>query len=66
MSSLYYSGDFRTNQGTSLRRPGDTRRRAQIRSDVLRQAAESLVNDELAQVKRRDPLSRDNWGQLDG
>jgi hypothetical protein len=58
MSSLYYSGDTRTNQGTSLRRPGDARRRAQIRSDVLRQAAEDLVNEQ-AQVERRDPLSRD-------
>jgi hypothetical protein len=58
MSSLYYSGDTRTNQGTSLRRPGDTRRRAQIRSDVLRQAAEDLANEQ-AQVERRDPLSRD-------
>jgi hypothetical protein len=43
---------------TSLRRPGDARRRAQIRSDVLRQAAEALVNEQ-AQVERRDPLSRD-------
>jgi hypothetical protein len=46
------------NQGTSLRRPGDAHRRAQIRSDVLRQAAEDLVNEQ-AQVERRDPLSRD-------
>jgi hypothetical protein len=34
----------------------DARRRAQIRSDVLRQAAEDF---EQAQVERRDPLSRD-------
>jgi hypothetical protein len=58
MSSLYYSGDTRTNQGTSLRRPFDARRHAQIRSDVLRQAAEDLANEQ-AQVERRDPLSRD-------
>jgi hypothetical protein len=58
MSSLYYSGDTGTNRGTSLRRPGDTHRRAQIRSDVLHQAAEDLVNEQ-AQVERRDPLSRD-------
>ena len=58
MSSLYYSGDTRTNQGTSLRRPGDARRRAQIRSDVLHQAAEDLVNEQ-AQVERHDPLYRD-------
>jgi hypothetical protein len=57
-SSLYYSGDTGTNRGTSLRRPFDARRRAQIRSDVLRQAAEDLVNEQ-AQVERRDPLSRD-------
>jgi hypothetical protein len=55
-SSLYYSGDTGTNRGTSLRRPFDARRRAQIRSDVLCQAAEDL---ERAQVERRDPLSRD-------
>jgi hypothetical protein len=61
MSSLYYSGDTRTNQGTSLRHPGDARRRAQIRSDILRQAAEDLVNEQ-AQVERRDPLSRDSGG----
>jgi hypothetical protein len=58
MSSLYHSGDTGTNRGTSLRRPGDTRRCAQIRSDVLCQAAENLVNEQ-AQVERRDPLSRD-------
>jgi hypothetical protein len=58
MSSLYRSGDTGTNRGTSLRRPGDVCRRAQIRSDVLRQAAEDLVNEQ-AQVERRDPLSRD-------
>jgi hypothetical protein len=54
-SSLYYSGDTRTNRGTSLRRPWDARRRAQIRSDVLRQAAEDLVNEQ-AQVEQYDPL----------
>jgi hypothetical protein len=59
MSSLYYSGDTRTNQGTSLRRPFDVHRRAQIRSDVLCQAAEDLINEQ-AQVEQRDPLSRDN------
>jgi hypothetical protein len=58
MSSLYYSGDTGTNRGMSLRRPWDMRRRAQIRSDVLHQAAEDLVNKQ-AQVERRDPLSRD-------
>jgi hypothetical protein len=58
MSSLYRSGDTGTNRGTSLRRPGDARCRAQIRSDVLHQAAEDLVNKQ-AQVERRDPLSRD-------
>jgi hypothetical protein len=57
MSSLYYSGDTGTNQGTSLRCPGDTRRCAQIRSDVLCQAAEDLVNKQ-AQVKQYDPLNR--------
>jgi hypothetical protein len=50
-SSLYYSGDTGTNRGTSLRRPWDARRRAQIRSDVLHQAAEDLVNEQ-AQVER--------------
>jgi hypothetical protein len=59
MSSLYHSGDTGTNRGTSLRRPFDARRRAQIRSDVLRQAAENL---EQAQVEQRDPLSRDREG----
>jgi hypothetical protein len=58
MSSLYYSGDTRTNRGTSLRRPFDARCRAQIRSDILRQAAEELANEQ-AQVERRDLLSRD-------
>jgi hypothetical protein len=59
MSSLYYSGDTGTNRGTSLRRPFDARCRAQIRSDVSRQAAEDLAAEEPAQVERRDPLSRD-------
>jgi hypothetical protein len=54
-SSLYYSGDTGTNQGTSLRHPWDTRRHAQIRSDVLCQAAEDLVNEQ-AQVERNDLL----------
>jgi hypothetical protein len=58
-SSLYYSGDTGTNRGTSLRRPFDTRRRAQIRSDVLRQAAEDRAAEEQAQVERHDPLNRD-------
>jgi hypothetical protein len=58
MSSLYYSGDTGTNRGTSLRRPWDAHRCAQIRSDILHQAAEDLVNKQ-AQVERRDPLSRD-------
>jgi hypothetical protein len=58
-SSLYYSGDTGTNRGTSLRRPFDARRRAQIRSNVLHQAAEDLAAEEQAQVKRRDPLYRD-------
>jgi hypothetical protein len=58
MSSLYYSGDTGTNRGTSLRRPGDACRRAQIRSDVLRQAAEDLAAEEQAQVKRYDLLYR--------
>jgi hypothetical protein len=57
MSSLYYSGDTGTNRGTSLRHPWDARRCAQIRSDVLRQAAEDLVNNK-AQVERYDPLYR--------
>jgi hypothetical protein len=56
-SSLYYSGDTGTNRGTSLRRPWDARHRAQIRSDVLRQAAEDLVNEQ-TQVERYDPLNR--------
>jgi hypothetical protein len=56
MSSLYYSGDTRTNRGMSLRRPWDARRRAQIRSDVLCQAAEDLAAEEQAQVERYDPL----------
>jgi hypothetical protein len=43
MSSLYHSGDTGTNQGTSLRCPWDVRRCAQIKSDVLHQAAEDLV-----------------------
>jgi hypothetical protein len=60
MSSLYYSGDTGTNRGTSLRRPWDARRRAQIRSDVLCQAAEDLVNEQ-AQVERHDLLSRFRW-----
>jgi hypothetical protein len=34
------------------------RHRAQIRSDILHQAAEDLVNEQ-AQVERRNPLSRD-------
>jgi hypothetical protein len=59
-SSLYYSGDTGTNRGTSLRRPFDAHRRAQIRSDVLRQAAEDLAAEEQAQVERHDPLYRDN------
>jgi hypothetical protein len=63
MSSLYYSGDTGTNRGTSLRRPFDARRRAQIRSDILHQAAEDLAAEEQAQVERRDPLSRDIHGQ---
>jgi hypothetical protein len=54
MSSLYYSGDTGTNRGTSLRRPGDARRRAQIRSDVLRQAAEDLVNEQAQVVTNCD------------
>jgi hypothetical protein len=58
-SSLYYSGDTGTNRGTSLRRPFDVRHRAQIRSDVLCQAAEDLAAEEQAQVEQRDPLSRD-------
>jgi hypothetical protein len=58
MSSLYYSGDTGTNRGTSLRRPWDACRRAQIRSDVLRQAAEDLAAEEQAQVERYDPLYR--------
>jgi hypothetical protein len=58
MSSLYYSGDTGTNRGTSLRRPGDARRRAQIRSDVLCQAAEDLTAEEQAQVEHYDPLYR--------
>jgi hypothetical protein len=62
-SSLYYSGDTGTNRGTSLRRPFDARRRAQIRSDVLRQAAEDLAVEEQAQVERRDPLYRDKRTQ---
>jgi hypothetical protein len=61
-SSLYYSGDTGTNRSTSLRRPWDARRRAQIRSDVLCQAAEELVNEQ-AQVERHDPLSRDTDAQ---
>jgi hypothetical protein len=61
MSSLYYSGDTGTNRGTSLRRPFDARRRAQIRSDVLHQAAEDLAAEEQAQVERHDPLYRDTY-----
>jgi hypothetical protein len=57
MSSLYYSGDTGMNRGTSIRRPWDVRRCAQIRSDVLCQAAEDLV-DEQAQVEHHDPLYR--------
>jgi hypothetical protein len=60
MSSLYYSGDTRTNRGTSLRRPWDTHRRAQIRSDVLHQAAKDLVNKQ-AQVERYNPLNRNTY-----
>jgi hypothetical protein len=56
-SSLYYSGDTGTNQGTSLRRPWDARRHAQIRSDILCQAAKDLVNEQ-AQVKQNNPLYR--------
>jgi hypothetical protein len=58
-SSLYYSGDTGTNRGTSLRRPWDVHHRAQIRSDVLCQAAEDLAAEEQAQVERRNLLSRD-------
>jgi hypothetical protein len=65
-SSLYYSGDTGTNRGTSLRRPFDARRRAQIRSDVLRQAAEDLAAEEQAQVERRDPLYRDIYSHYSG
>jgi hypothetical protein len=54
---LYYSGDTGTNRGTSLRHPWDACHRAQIRSDVLHQAAEDLVNNE-AQVERYDLLYR--------
>jgi hypothetical protein len=42
----------------SLRRPWDARRRAQIRSDVLRQAAEDLAAEEQAQVEHYNPLYR--------
>jgi hypothetical protein len=55
--SLYYSGDTGTNRGTSLRHPWDARQRAQIRSDVLHQAAEDLVNKQ-AQVERYNLLYR--------
>jgi hypothetical protein len=58
MSSLYYSGDTGTNRGTSLRRPWDARRRAQIRSTYYIKQQKTL-SDEQAQVERRDPLSRD-------
>jgi hypothetical protein len=54
-SSLYYSGDTGTNRGTSLRHPWDVCRCAQIRSDVLHQAAEDLVNKQ-AQVGQYDLL----------
>jgi hypothetical protein len=60
MSSLYYSGDTGTNRGTSLRHPWDTHRRAQIRSDVLCQAAEDLAAEEQAQVEQYDPLNRNS------
>jgi hypothetical protein len=46
------------NQGTSLRRPWDACRHAQIRSDVLHQAAEDLTAEEQAQVEQHDPLYR--------
>jgi hypothetical protein len=58
MSSLYYSGDTGTNRGTSLRRPWDARCRAQIRSDILCQAAEDLAAEEQAQVERYNLLYR--------
>jgi hypothetical protein len=64
MSSLYYSGDTGTNRGTSLRRPWDVHRRAQIRSDILCQAAEDLV-DKQAQVEQYDLLNR-NTCQVSG
>jgi hypothetical protein len=64
-SSLYYSGDTGTNRGTSIRRPWDARRRAQIRSDVLHQAAEDLVNEQ-AQVKRYDLLYCNNQKNFSG
>jgi hypothetical protein len=57
MSSLYYSGDTGTNRGTSLRHPWDARRHAQIRSDILCQVAEDLVNEQ-AQVERYNLLYR--------
>jgi hypothetical protein len=38
---------------------------AQIRSDVLRQAAEDL-GDEQAQVERHDPLYRNSEGEGEG
>jgi hypothetical protein len=60
MSSLYYSGDTGTNRGTSLRHPWDARRCAQIRSDVLCQAAEDLAAEEQAQVEHYDLLYHNN------
>jgi hypothetical protein len=65
MSSLYYSGDTGTNRGTSLRRPWDACRRAQIRSDVLCQAAEDLeaATNEQAQVEHYDSLYRNTSRQ---